>query len=268
MLLRINKEDSRLSMEVKVLWIVLLVLAVSTQTGIAGGLLGRPVFCIGDDAVAMTLEFSQMHYATDNIIRGDGIGTEKIETQRGMLRATFGLTQSIDADLAIGTANLNFPEAPEGYSVYESNWDLAWGGGIRFGYPSTNTPWQLQFGASYLGFQAEGEVTNDTKVLFTRYAWQEFTPTLSVGYRFGQFIAYVGAIQAILFGTRETTVEYLGTERPGAGGKAEYTDAKQRPQGLFGVEWLFPDGYHLTTQISTGGEGRWGFSIGIAQALK
>lgn len=247
---------------------VLLIFAVSAPAAFAGGLVGRPAFCIGSDAVAMTLEFSNMHYVIEaSGLEGEG-QRHKVQTQRGLLRASFGIARRIDADIAVGTANLSFPGGPEGYSTFRSDWSLAWGGGIRFGYPLREELWQLQLSASYLRFTAEGETANTRKTLRSRYAWQEFSPTLTVGYRFGQLTPYVGAMQTILFGTRDITVEFLGAERHGAGGKQSYTDSKRKPQGLLGVDWLLPDGYYVTAQVSASGQGEWGFSFGLAQALR
>ena len=241
---------------------------IGTQAAMAGGLVGRPSFCLGDKGVAMTLEFSRMHYVTDAAEPALGGEKEKIETQRGILRATFGVARGIDIDVALGTANLRFPEPPEGYSMFESDWSVAWGGGFRFGYPTASQPWQLQLSASYLGFQAEGEAVSEAKILRTSYAWQELTPAVTAGYRFGQFTPYVGVMQVILFGTRETDVEFLGAVRPGAGGKMDYTNMDQKPQALLGVDWLLPDGYYVTAQVSSSGGDQWGFSVGLAQALK
>ena len=75
-------------------------------------------------------------------------------------------------------------------------------------------------------------------------------------------------MQVILFGTRETDVEFLGVVRPGAGGKTTYTKMEPNPQALFGVDWLLPDGYYVTAQVSTSGGDQWGFSVGLAQSLK
>ena len=248
---------------------LLIAFIIGTQAAMAGGLVGRPSFCLGDKAVAMTLEFSRMHYAA-NTTEEPALGgeTEKIETQRGLLRATFGVAQGVDIDMAVGTANLQFPDPPEGYSMYESDWSIAWGGGFRLGYPSMQQPWQLQLSASYLGFHADGEAVSEAKILHTRYTWQELTPTVTAGYRFGQFTPYIGAMQVILFGTRVTDVEFLGTVRPSAGGKTTYTNLEPKPQMLLGVDWLLPDGYYVTTRISASGKEQWGFSVGLAQALK
>jgi hypothetical protein len=75
-------------------------------------------------------------------------------------------------------------------------------------------------------------------------------------------------MQVILFGTRETDVEFLGAARPGAGGKTSYTNMDQKPQLLLGADWLLPDGYYVTAQVSSSGGEQWGFSVGLAQALK
>jgi hypothetical protein len=234
----------------------------------AGGLVGRPAFCVGRDGVAMTLEFSNMCYAveaTDPSTDGQG---DEVQTQRGLLRATFGLAPGMDVDIALGTANLSFPDGPSDFSTFRSDWGFAWGGGLRAGYPFQKEPWQLQFSMNYLGFRAEGETANEQKILRSQYVWQELSPTLTVGYRFGQLTPFVGAMKTILFGVRETEVGFLGAVRPGLGGRENYTDGKQKPQGLVGVDYLFPDGYYLTAQVSASGQGQWGFSLGLAQALK
>jgi len=247
---------------------VLLLIAISAPIAWAGGLVGRPAFCVGSDVVAMTLEFSDMHYAVKAVSLQGADKKDKIETQRGLLRATFGITPGIDADIALGTANLSFPGGPEGYSTFRSDWSFAWGGGIRLGYPYGEEPWQLQLSASYIGFKAEGETASEQKTITNYYTWQEFSPTLTAGYRFGRLTPYVGLMRTILFGTRDTRVEFLGTERSGVGGKENYTDGKQKPQGLLGVDWHLPDNYYLTVQISASGSNEWGFSLGLAQALK
>ncbi|MFH1010865.1 MAG: hypothetical protein V1784_06500 [bacterium] len=249
----------------KMVWLILLGLAIGAPAGWAGGLVGRPAFCIGSHGTAMTLEFSTMRYAFETT----GVQEEgKAETQRGLLRATFGLAPGLDADLALGTANLSFPGGPEGYSTFRSDWALAWGGGCRFGYPFQGEPWQLQLSASYIGFRAEAETANMQKAIFSRYTWQEFTPALTAGYRFGQVTPYVGVMQTFLFGTRETTVEFLGVVRPSLGGKQSYADASGKAQGLLGVDWRLPDGYYVTARGCASGQGQWGFLLGLAQALK
>lgn len=263
-----NNKKGRLSAEGEMYKFVVLFIAVSASIAQAGGLVGRPAFCVGSDVVAMTLEFSNMHYAVDAVSSDGGDRKDKVDTQRGLLRTTFGITPGIDADIALGTANLSFPEGPEGYSTFRSDWAFAWGGGVRFGYPSGEELWQLQLSVSYIGFKAEGETVSEQKAITSYYTWQEFSPTLTAGYRFGKFTPYIGVMQTILFGTRDTRVEFLGTERPGAGGKENYTDGKQSPQGLLGVDWLLPDGYYLTAQVSTSGKNEWGFSLGLAQALR
>jgi len=247
------------------IWMILLGLGIGTPAAWAGGLVGRPAFCIGSHGTAMTLEFSSMRYAFESDgVEGDG----KAETQRGLLRATFGLSPGFDADLALGTANLSFPGGPEGYSTFRSDWALAWGGGCRIGYPFADEPWQVQLSASYIGFRAEGETANMQKSIFSQYTWQEFSPALTAGYRFGQVTPYVGIMQTYLFGTRETAVKFLGVERPGLGGTQSYSDASGGTQGLLGVDWRLPDGYYVTARGCASGHGQWGFSLGLAQALK
>lgn len=248
--------------------IVVLIIALCAPMAFGGGLVGRPAFCIGTDAVAMTVEFSGMHYAVENDAYEGAAQDDEVETQRVLLRASFGLAPGIDADVAAGTADLRFRSGPANYSAYHSNWSFAWGGGLRLGYPHRQELWQLQLSASYLGFIADGETSSAQKTLSNKYIWQEFTPTLTVGYRFGRVTPYMGLMQTVLFGTRETTVEFLGAERPDAGGKRSYTDVTQRLQGLLGVNWLLPDGYYVTAGVSASGQGEWGFSLGVAQSLR
>ncbi|MBU1935818.1 hypothetical protein KKG05_00335, partial [bacterium] len=62
--------------------------------------------------------------------------------------------------------------------------------------------------------------------------------------------------------------EFLGAARPGAGGQTDYTNMDQNPQALLGVDWLLPDGYYVVAQVSSSGGKQWGFSVGLAQALK
>lgn len=248
--------------------LVCLALLLGASAGWAGGLVGRPAFCLGSDGVAMTVEFSNMCYAVQATGAPSEEQGDKVQTQRGLLRATFGVAPGLDVDLALGTANLSFPDSPADFSTFRSEWGFAWGGGLRAGYPFQDELWQLQLSMNYIGFRAEGETANSQKVLRSEYVWQELTPTLTVGYRFGQLTPFVGAMQAILFGVRETEVEFLGAVKPALGGKQNYTDGKQKPQGLMGVDWRFPDGYFLTAQISASGQGQWGFSLGLAQALK
>jgi hypothetical protein len=248
--------------------IVLLIIAACAPMAFGGGLVGRPAFCIGTDAVAMTVEFSGMRYSIENDAYVGGAQDDEVETQRGLLRASFGLAPGVDADVAAGTADLSFRSGPPGYSTFRSGWSFAWGGGVRLGYPHGREPWQLQLSASYLGFIADGETSNAQKTLNSRYTWQELTPTLTAGYRFGRLTPYVGLMQTVLFGTRETSVKFLGIERPDTGGKRSYTDVKQKPHGLLGVDWLLPDGYYVTAGLSASGRGEWGFAVGVAQALK
>jgi hypothetical protein len=249
----------------KMIRLAILALAIGVQTGWAGGLVGRPAFCVGDKGTAMTLEFSNMRYS----VKSAGVAeASQVETQRGLLRATFGVARGTDIDLAVGTANLVFPDSPDGYSTFRSDWSFAWGGGFRFGYPFEKEPWQVQLSASYIGFRADGKTSNPQKMIESQYTWQEFTPMLTGGYRIGQFTPYIGVMQPFLFGVRETTVEFLGTVRPALGGKQSYSDGNQKAQALLGVDWLFPNGYSATVQASIGGKDAWGFTLGLAQTLK
>jgi hypothetical protein len=247
---------------------ILLALLLEATVACAGGLVGRPAFCLGKDGTAITLEFSNMCYALKATNTAGEEQGDEVQTQRGLLRATFGIAPGADVDVAMGTANLSFPNGPKDFSTFRSDWGFAWGGGVRAGYPFQKEPWQLQLSMNYLGFQAKGETASQQKAVYNEYIWQELSPTLTAGYRFGRITPFVGAMQTILFGTRKTEVEFLGIERPTLGGKQSYIDGKQNPQGILGVDYLLPDGYYLTAQVSGSGQGQWGFSLGLAQALK
>ncbi|NUO18417.1 hypothetical protein HUU59_03105 [bacterium] len=249
-------------MKIATLTIIGLSLAIS---GSVQAMVGGPTFCVGNQVTSMTVEAERSSF--DVPMESEASGFGGTESQRLFLSGRYGLTDFLDGQLKFGVANLDFNEFNNGFSPFSSSPSLAWGAGLKAGFP-ISSPLQINLGISYLGFGAEGDVTRSGRTVSNKYLWQEVQPSLTVGYRISEVTPYVGATKVYLTGKRDYKVSYNGEFLEAASGSGSYSDGEQPISPLVGLEWHLPDGYSVTGEASSGENGNWNVSIGLSQALR
>jgi hypothetical protein len=228
-------------------------------------MVGAPVFTIGKQLTSMTVEYTQVEM--DVPFTSDGSTHQTMLSQRLFLIGRYGLENNIDMGIKLGVADLSYNKLGGGYSDYASSPAFSWGVGLRAGYP-TGEKYQITGSLSYLGFKADATTRAGDKSITSKYGWQEVVPSVTFGYRIGDVVPYVGAQKPYLFGTKEYTVSYNGQNVPAAGGDGSYMDGEQALRGLFGLEWIIPDGYSISGEASVTSSGTWILSAGLAQAIR
>lgn len=228
-------------------------------------MVGGPLFTIGRQITCMTVEGTQAELEVP-IAEGDS-ERNGMTSRRLFLIGRYGLDDMLDMDVKLGAADLKFDELGGGFSEYSSSPSLAWGVGLRAGFP-TDQDYQVVASLDYIGFHAEASTEKANKAISSKYLWQEVTPTLAFGYRINNVMPFVGVQKPYLFGTRDYSTSFNGQVVPSASGKDDYSDGEQDIRGLFGLEYRMPDGYSLAGEVSTTSEGAWTFSVGLAQALR
>ena len=138
---------------------------------------------------------------------------------------------------------------------------------MRAGYPSGEA-YQVTASLGYIGYHADATSARGDKSINSKYLWQEVLPSVTVGYKFGNFVPYAGMLKPYLFGTREYMVSFNGQSVASASGKDSYSDSEQELRGLLGLEWRMPDGYSISGEASTTSSGTWTLSIGLAQSIR
>jgi hypothetical protein len=249
-------------------YLTLIALLAVTSTSMAIGMVGGPVFCIGERQTSMTVEVSKINMEVPISDASSNGLKEDMTSQRLFLTGRYGLASWLDVDVRLGTADLRFNDSPQGYTNYVADLSFAWGAGLRLGIPFDNSPYKFTLGASYTGYKPTGNSTKGLKTVSTNYLWQEVSPSVTFGYQLGKFVPYVGATKPFLFGKRDVKVVFNGQEFPTAGGKENYSDGKQAIRGLAGLEWKLPDGYSATAEVAGTTDGLWMFFIGFAQVIK
>jgi len=234
--------------------------------GAALAMNGGPVFCVGPQMTSMTVEVSQANLQLPSDRAGDG--WETAVSQRGFLVARYGLSPGCDFAARVGSANLSFSDLPSGYSDVTGSWAFAWGASARLGFPLKPDRYQVIAAVDYVGFQPTTSTTLGQKTIESEYLWNEVSPSLTAGYRFGWLLPYVGVMKPYLFGRRDVKVTLQGQELTSAGGASDYSDGEQPLRGLLGFEWRLPDGYSFGAEVAGDTEGMWTLSIGLAQVLK
>jgi hypothetical protein len=170
-------------------------------------------------------------------------------------------------DIKLGTADMSYSDLGGGYSEYASSPTLAWGAGLRAGFPS-GQPYQVCASLSYIGYHADATTTSGSKSINSKYLWQEVTPTVTAGYAISNLVPYVGLQKPFLFGNREYSVAFNGQLVQAASGKENFSDGEQEMRGLLGLEWRMPDGYSIAGEVATTASGTWTLAIGLAQAIR
>jgi hypothetical protein len=238
-----------------------LLLLVTTAFGMVGG----PIFPLGSQMTAMTVEASRTTLETTS---PSGSGSQTGISDRVLLTARYGVLPNTDVSATLGTSNLGFSQLYGGFSDFKSSWSVAWGAGVRTGYPVGSTPYQIVGILQYVGFRPKGSLTNGTQMISSKYLWHEITPSLAVGGKFGPLVPYIGASKPYLFGSRDINVTMRGREFSSAGGLTTYSDGQQPLRGILGLEWRLPEGYSLTAEGTATTGGVWTLSLGVAQVLK
>lgn len=231
----------------------------------AMGMVGGPIFPVGNQMTAMTVEASRITIRT---VSPSGSGSQSATSDRMFLAARYGVLPNVDVSAMLGTSNLGFTKLYGGYSDFKSGWSFAWGAGVKAGVPLGSPRYQAVGAIEYTGFQPKGSSSNGTQVISSKYLWHELAPSIAVGGRFGPVIPYVGAAKPFFFGSRNIAVSMHGREFATAGGQSRYTDGQQPMRGILGLEWKLPDGYSLTTEGTTTPGGIWTLSVGVAQVLR
>ncbi|MBU0691179.1 hypothetical protein KKC97_08110 [bacterium] len=228
-------------------------------------MVGGPLFTIGKQITSMTVEGTQAEMEVP-IAEGES-ERSSMTSRRLFLIGRYGLDSMLDMDVKLGAADLTFDELGGGFSEYSSSPSLAWGVGLRAGFPS-EADYQVIASLDYTGYRAEASTAKANKSISSKYLWQEITPTVAVGYKISNIVPYAGIQKPYLFGTRDYTTFFNGQVVPSASGKDSYSDGEQDIRGLFGLEYRMPDGYSLAGEVSTTSSGAWTFSVGLAQALR
>jgi hypothetical protein len=228
-------------------------------------MVGGPMFTIGKQITSMTVEASQVEMKVP--IEEGGSDRSNMVSKRIFLIGRYGLDSNIEMDIKLGAADLTFDELGGGFSEYSSSPALAWGVGIRAGYPAEEN-YEVIGSLSYVGYRAEASTEKANKSISSKYLWQEVIPTVAVGYKFRNLLPYVGVQKPYLFGTRDFSTSFNGQAVPSASGSEGYSDGEQDIRGLIGLEYRMPDGYSLSGEASTTSEGTWTLSIGLAQSLR
>lgn len=231
----------------------------------ASAMVGGPLFCVGNKITSMTVEAERVSYNVPMMSELSGIGGT--QSKRLMLTGRYGLADFLDAQVKFGAADLDFDEFNNGFSPFASSPSLAWGAGLKAGFPFTSR-FQLNAGVSYIGFGAEGQVTRAGRAVSNKYLWQEVQPSVTIGYRISEVTPYIGATKAYLTGKRDFEVAYDGELLEAASGSESYSDGEQPISPLVGLEWHLPDGYSVTGEAASGENGNWSISLGLSQALR
>jgi hypothetical protein len=247
---------------------LLLAVLISFGSVWAVGMVGGPVFCLGERMTSMSVELSKINMQVHSPADNGKDAEESMTSQRVFLNGRYGVTPWMDLEGRVGTADLRFSDSPQGYSAYDSDLSLAWGAGVRFGYPFEKTPYQVTLATSYTGYKASGSSTKGMKIVSTNYLWQEISQSATFGYKFGKFLPYVGMTKPYLFGKRDVAVVFAGQEFSTAGGEQNYSDGKQPIRGILGLEWKLPEGYSMTAEMAGTTGGIWMLFLGFSQVLK
>ncbi|HEY3296252.1 MAG TPA: hypothetical protein VGL38_12560 [bacterium] len=231
----------------------------------AWGMVGGPIFPVGSQMTAMTVEASKVTLKT---VSPSGSGSQEGTSDRMFLSARYGVLSNVDLSAMLGTSNLGFNNLYGGYSDFRSNWSFAWGAGARAGFPLGSPRYQAICGLQYTGFQPKGSSSNGIQTVSSKYIWHEVAPSVAVGARVGPLVPYLGVAKPFFFGRRDVMVAMHGRAFPAAGGQTSYADGQQPVRGILGLEWKLPDGYSLTAEGMTTPAGIWTLSLGVAQVLK
>ena len=247
-------------------YIITTLLAVVLVIGDAAiAMVGGPVFCVGNAVTSMTVEAERA--AFDVPMSSELSGYSGTKSQRLFLTGRYGLADFLDAQVRLGTANLDFDDFNNGFSPFSSSPSFAWGAGLKAGFPVTSSL-QLNAGVSYLGFNAEGDVTRSGRKVSNKYLWQEVQPSVTIGYNLSKVTPYLGLSKTYLTGKRDYEVTYEGALLEAASGSESYSDGEQPISPLLGLEWHLPDGYSITGEAASGENGNWSISLGLSQALR
>lgn len=232
-------------------------------------MVGGPAFVLGRGvtSMAVTAERINMEISSSGDVVEAG-SVQDLASQRVLLTGRYGMTDFVDVEGTVGMADLVFDNPAFGYTDYESSMSLAWGGGIRIGLPGRQVPYQVTFALRYMGYKATGSTTNGIRTVQTDYLWQEVTPSVIFGYRFRNLVPYAGFAKPYLMGTKDIEVTLQNREFTAFGSEADYTDSEQNMRGIVGLEWLFPEGYSLTSEALLTTDGLWTLSIGLAQKVR
>jgi hypothetical protein len=244
---------------------ILVAVAVFATTVAAFSMVGGPIFTVGNQMTAMTVEGSRNTLKTST---PTGSGSQSATMDRVLLTARYGVMSNVDLSASLGTSNLGFTGLYGGYSDYKSSWSFAWGAGVRAGYPLEASPYQVIGAIQYYGFQPKGSTTNGTEIISSEYVWHEVAVSAAGGMRFGPLLPYAGLSKPYLFGNRTVNVTMRGREFTTAGGTHSYSDGQQGLRGILGLEWKLPQGYSLAAEGSTNSDGAWTLTLGFAQVLK
>jgi len=244
---------------------ILIAASLILLSSTAFAMLGGPIFCVGSQMTAMTVEADKVTLQT---VSPSGSGSQSAWSDRMLLTARYGVLPNLDISGSLGASDLGFDKLYGGYSDFRSSWSLAWGAGMRAGFPLGSPHFQAIAALQYSGFQPKGSSTNGVQTISSKYVWHEVTPAAAVGGRFGPVTPYVGAAKPFLFGTRSVDVAMHGRSFPVAGGQGSYTDGQQEIRGILGIEWKLPEGYSLTAEGTSTSSGIWTLGVAFAQVLK
>jgi len=108
-----------------------------------------------DNGVISTVSFPAL---------GDRMEDVTMESNRVLLKGTLGFHQDIDLDLFIklGTADLRYEEnnkitgSPDQKMEFDGNFDIAWGGGAKFGFYRSPNGLRIMGDAQYLTYEVDG----------------------------------------------------------------------------------------------------------------
>jgi hypothetical protein len=245
--------------------ITTLIAVILIVSNAAVAMVGGPVFCVGNQVTSMTVEAERTSFDVPMSTELSGVGGTK--SQRLFLTGRYGLTDFIDAQAKFGTANLDFDDFNNGFSPFSSSPSFAWGAGLKAGFPITSD-FQINMGVSYVGFNAEGDVTRSGRKVSNKYLWQEVQPSVTIGYHVSKVTPYVGLSKTYLTGKRDYEVTYDGEMLEAASGSESYSDGEQPISPLVGLQWHLPDGYAITGEAASGENGNWSISLGLSQALR
>jgi len=244
---------------------ILVAVSIIITAGAAYCMIGGPIFTVGNQMTAMTVEGGRFTMKTTT---PTGSGSQSATMDRVMLTARYGVLSNVDLSASLGTSNLGFTNLYGGYADFKSSWSFAWGAGMRAGYPVEPGPYQVVGCVQYFGFQPKGSTTNGTEVIDSQYMWHEIAVSAAGGMRFGTLLPYAGLSKPYLFGNHTVSVAMHGKEFPTAGGTHSYADGEQGLRGILGLEWKLPEGYALSAEGSTNSDGAWALTVGFAQVLK
>lgn len=111
---------------------ILISVAVVLTGQLAFGMVGGPLFCVGQQMTSMTVEASKVNL---DVSAPSGDEREDAVSDRVLLTARYGLAPCLDISGSVGTANLNFNGLSGGYNDFDASWSLAWGASLRAGAP-------------------------------------------------------------------------------------------------------------------------------------